>query len=138
MAYPPPSPLGESPDMDRIMVTRKSSGFGLKISWPPTLTVLDSSTFKSQIIMPIRIMGGVPMKATDLDRGGEHKSSFGLRAIVTPEEYGALMSGLANLESELKYLPKILATEAQVKRLEFMLIIQVGLLMAVFLLCRNG
>ncbi len=78
------------------------------------------------------------MKASDLDRGGERKSSFGLRAIITPEEYGALMSGLANLESELEYLPKILAAEAQVKRLEFMLIIQVGILMAVFLLCMTG
>ena len=78
------------------------------------------------------------MKAADLDWGGEHKSSFGLRGIITPEEYGALMSGLANIESELEYLPKILAAEAQVKRIEFMLIIQVGILVAVFLLCRTG
>ncbi|MGA9754090.1 MAG: hypothetical protein WBV23_03010 [Desulfobaccales bacterium] len=78
------------------------------------------------------------MKGSDLDRGGEHKSSFGLRGIITPEEYGALMSGLASIESELEYLPKILAAEAQVKRIEFILIIQVGILMAVFLLFRTG
>jgi hypothetical protein len=76
------------------------------------------------------------MQPTDLDEEEEQESNVGFSPIITPEEFEALMSGLANLESELEYLPKILAAEARLKRLESMLIIQMALFMAVFLLFR--
>jgi hypothetical protein len=76
------------------------------------------------------------MQTIDLDEEEEQESNVGLSPIITPEEFEALMSGLANLESELEYLPKILAAEARLKRLESMLIIQMALFMAVFLLFR--
>jgi hypothetical protein len=82
--------------------------------------------------------GGELMQSIEIHCGREQKSLCGLGDIITREEYGALMSGLANLESELENLPKILAAEKQVKKLQYFLLVQLGLLIAVFLLCRNG
>ncbi len=76
------------------------------------------------------------MQTMDQDRVRELNFAVGPTPIITREEYHALMSGLATSESELEHLPRLLQAEAQVKRLEFILMILAGLLLIVFMLCR--
>ena len=77
---------------------------------------------------------GYPMKPTDKKKEGEDKPAGGLTGIITREEYSALMSGLATLASELEHLPRLLEAEKRLRRLEYLMMILVGLLLAVIVL----
>lgn len=55
--------------------------------------------------------------------------------IITREEYDALMSGLA-LESEPEQVAPISAIDEKVRKLEFNMMVLVGLILVVFILCR--
>jgi hypothetical protein len=77
------------------------------------------------------------MKPLDKDRERENKPTGGLTGIITREEYSALMSDLATLASELEHLPRLLEAEKRLRRLEYLLIILVGLLLVVMLM-RTG
>jgi hypothetical protein len=74
------------------------------------------------------------MKPTDKKKEGEDKPTGGLTGIITREEYSALMSGLATLASELEHLPRLLEAEKRLRRLEYLMMILVGLLLAVIVL----
>jgi hypothetical protein len=108
----------------------KSSGVGL------SGMVCGWANFKSHPITPITIMGYL-MKPTDKEREGKDKPNGGLTGIITREEYSAIMSGLATLASELEHLPRLLEAEKRLRRLEYLMMILVGLLLAVIVL-RTG
>jgi hypothetical protein len=96
----------------------------------------DWDNFKSHPITPITIKG-YPMEPTGKDRERENKPTGGLTGIITREEYSALMSGLATLASELEHLPRLLEAEKRLRRLEYLMMILVGLLLVVMLV-RTG
>jgi hypothetical protein len=77
------------------------------------------------------------MKPTGKKKEGENKPAAGLTGIITREEYSALVSGLATLGSELEHLPRLLEAEKRLRRLEYLMMILVGLLLAV-MLARTG
>ena len=77
------------------------------------------------------------MEPTGKDRERENKLAGGLTGIITREEYSALMSGLAAQASELEHLPRLLEAEKRLRRLEYFMMILVGLLLVVMLV-RTG
>jgi hypothetical protein len=77
------------------------------------------------------------MEPTGKDSQGENKFTGGPTGIITREEYRALMSDLATLASELEHLPRLLEAEKRLRRLEYLMIILVGVLLVV-LLMRTG
>jgi hypothetical protein len=96
----------------------------------------DWGNFKSHPITPITIKGCL-MKPLGKDREKENKSTGGPTGIITREEYSALMSGLATLASDLEHLPRLLKAEKRLRRLEYLMMILVGLLL-VMMLVRTG
>jgi hypothetical protein len=83
--------------------------------------------------MPIKIKGGLYMETINLGTGREDLSSSG--PIITRDEYDALMSELA-LKSESKTSAPISEIDEKIRRLEFDMMILVGLVLVVFILCR--
>jgi hypothetical protein len=77
------------------------------------------------------------MKPMGKDRGRENKSTGGPTGLITREEYSALMSGITTLASELEHLPRLLEAEKRLRRLEYLMMILVGLLLVVMLV-RTG
>jgi hypothetical protein len=77
------------------------------------------------------------MKPMGKDRGRENKSTGGPTGLITREEYSALMSGMTTLASELEHLPRLLEAEKRLRRLEYLMMILVGLLLVVMLV-RTG
>ena len=77
------------------------------------------------------------MKPTGKDREREIISTGGPTGIITREEYSALMSGLATLASELDHLPRLLEAEKRLRRIEYLMMALVGLLLVVMLV-RTG
>lgn len=75
------------------------------------------------------------METLNLDVGRERMSSSG--QIITREEYAALMSELA-LESEPDHIAPISETDKKVRKLEFNMMVLVGLILVVFILCRSS
>jgi hypothetical protein len=73
------------------------------------------------------------METINLKSGRETMSSSG--RIVTQEEYDALMSELAQQDEPERLVPISLVHE-RVRRLEFNMMIMVGLILAVFILSR--
>ena len=71
------------------------------------------------------------METVNLDIGRETMSSG---QIITREEYEALMSELA-LESEPEHVAPISETDEKVRKLEFNMMVLVGLILVVFILC---
>jgi hypothetical protein len=92
--------------------------------------------FKSHSITPITIKGYL-IKPMGNDREREIKSTGGPTGIITQEEHSALLSGLATLASELEHLPRLLEAEKRLRRLEYLMMILVGLLLVVMLM-RTG
>jgi hypothetical protein len=118
------------PDGTIMMVRGKSPGVGL------SGMVCGWDNFKSHPITPIMIKGYL-MKPIGKERERENKPTGGLTGIITREEYSALMSGLATLASELEHLPRLLEAEKRLRRLEYLMMILVGLLLVVMLV-RTG
>jgi len=83
--------------------------------------------------MPIKGSRRFPMETINLGSGRERISSPG--QIITREEYDALISGLT-LESKPEPAAPTSETDARVKRLEFNMMVLVGLILVVFILCR--
>ena len=77
------------------------------------------------------------MKPMGKDRGRENKSTGGPTGLITREENSALMSGMTTLASELEHLPRLLEAEKRLRRLEYFMMILVGLLLVVMLV-RTG
>jgi hypothetical protein len=77
------------------------------------------------------------MKSAEINRDRGKLPNCGRAGILTPEEYGALMDGLADLSAEVEYLPRVLAAEEHLTRLTMALMIQAGLLMAVLVIWRS-
>lgn len=74
------------------------------------------------------------METINLDIGRANMSSSG--QIITPEEYDALMAELAQ-ETEPTHAAPISETDAKVRKLEFNMMVLVGLILIVFMLCRS-
>lgn len=74
------------------------------------------------------------MEIMNLDIGRENFCSFG--QIITREEYDALMSELA-LESRPEPGAQKSETDEKVRKLEFNMMILVGLILVVFALCQS-
>jgi hypothetical protein len=83
--------------------------------------------------MPINIKGGIYMETMNLGTGIEGLTSSG--PIITRDEYDALMSELA-LKSESKTSSPISEIDEKIRRLEFDMLVLVGLVLVVFILCR--
>ena len=64
------------------------------------------------------------------------RESMSSGQIITREEYVALMSELA-LESDLAPAAPISEIDARIRKLEFNMMVLVGLILIVFALCRN-
>jgi hypothetical protein len=75
------------------------------------------------------------MEIRGLDIGRKTMSPSG--RIITREEYDALMSELA-LESEPEHVAPISETDDKVRKLEFNMMVLVGLILVVFILCRTN
>jgi hypothetical protein len=75
------------------------------------------------------------VETINLRSGREDLSTSG--PIITRDEYDALMSEL-DLESESKPSPPISEIDEKVRRLEFDMMILVGLILVIFFLCRNS
>jgi hypothetical protein len=73
------------------------------------------------------------METINLGTGREDLSSSG--PIITRDEYDALMSELT-LKSGFKTSPPISEIEEKIRRLEFDMMVLVGLVLVVFILCR--
>ncbi len=74
------------------------------------------------------------METVNLERGRETMSSS--RRIITREEYDALMSELAQ-QDEPELLVPISQVHERVRKLEFNMMILVGLILVVFILSQN-
>jgi hypothetical protein len=77
------------------------------------------------------------MKTAEINRDREQLPRWGRSGVLTPEEYRALMDGLAGMEAEVEHLPRVLAAEEHLRRLTFTLMIQVGLLLALLIILRS-
>jgi hypothetical protein len=75
------------------------------------------------------------MEIISLDIGRKTVSPSG--RIITREEYDALMSELA-MESESEQVAPISEIDERVRKLEFNMMILVGLILVVFMLCRTN
>ena len=78
------------------------------------------------------------METIPLDSGRECKSASG--QIITREEHAAIMSEVANanMEAGLKDAEKPMQVEERVRKLEFYMLILVGLVLVFFILGRTG
>jgi len=75
------------------------------------------------------------METISLDIGRKTMSPSG--QIITREEYDALMSELA-LKSEPEEVAPISEIDEKVRKLEFNMMVLVGLILVVFMLCRTS
>jgi hypothetical protein len=75
------------------------------------------------------------MEIISLYIGRETTSSSG--RIITREEYDALMSELA-MESEPEQVAPTSEIDEKIRKLEFNMMILVGLILVVFMLCRTS
>ena len=75
------------------------------------------------------------MGTINLNRGRATK--FPSNRIITPEEYNALMSELTP-GTLPKYLPPISNFDEKMKKLDFNLVILVGLILVVITLCQHS
>jgi hypothetical protein len=69
--------------------------------------------------------------------GVSRKTMFPSGRIITQEEYDALMSELA-LKSEPGHVAPISEADEKVRKLEFNMMVLVGLILVVFILCRTS
>jgi hypothetical protein len=77
------------------------------------------------------------MSTEDRDRGRQ-ETPAPADPVISREEYNALMSSLEAMAAELEYLPSLLRLERRLRRLEFVMIILVGLILLIFMVCRGG
>jgi hypothetical protein len=75
------------------------------------------------------------MKAINLDSGMENLSSSG--RIITQEEFDALISELTR-EVEPEHVSSIPDADEKLRKLEFNMMVLVGLILVVFILCRSS
>jgi hypothetical protein len=74
------------------------------------------------------------METVNLDRGRENISSSG--KIVTQEEHDALIYELTR-EAKPEHVASITVVDEKLRKLEFDMMVLVGLILIVFLLCRG-
>jgi hypothetical protein len=65
------------------------------------------------------------------------KARFDRKITIEPEEYDALMSGLPTPEVELKPTSNSSKIDEKFRKIEFCMMIIVGLILVVFILCRG-
>jgi hypothetical protein len=75
------------------------------------------------------------MKILDMNRSMESLSSSG--RIITQEEFDALISELTR-EAEPEHVASIPDADEKLRKLEFNMMVLVGLILVVFILCRSS
>jgi hypothetical protein len=72
-----------------------------------------------------------------MDGPMKRKARFDRKITIEPEEYDALMSGLPTPEVDLKPTSNSSKIDEKFRKIEFCMMIIVGLILVVFILCRG-